>query len=154
MCYCHTTIHLLLDDCFWSRRNLHSSLRKSTTRKSTFGSSHSELIWKKMLLKSRQNSWKTPAKEPILQQRCMLEVCSCTKRVQSQSPSKDFDMILSNYFKNLRTTFLPRILFNACFNTLRVFVTLMLSPRTIPNITIVKTLTVITFAIEVKWFYL
>ena len=140
MCYCHTTIHLLLNDCFWSRRNLHSSSRKSTTRKSTFGNSHSELIWKKMLSKSRQNSWKTPTKEPSHSHLPKILIWSW--------------VIIYNYFKNLRTTFLPRILFNACFNTLRVFVTLILSPRTIPNITIVKTLTVITFAIEVKWFYL
>ena len=43
------------------QQNLH--LRKSTT-KSTFGSSHLELIWKKMLSRSRQNSWKMSAKRP------------------------------------------------------------------------------------------
>ena len=60
--YCHKTEHFLLDGCFccW---NLHS--RKSTTRKSTFGSSPQDL---------KKDSWKMLAKEPTLLQSCRLAV--------------------------------------------------------------------------------
>ena len=60
-----------------SFRNQHS--RKSTTRKSKSESRPPELIWRMVLSKYRQNSWKTQAKEPILLQSCRLEACSCTK---------------------------------------------------------------------------
>ena len=94
----------------WSFRNLHS--RKLTTRKSTFGSSPSELIWRMMLSKSRQNSWKMPAKEPTLLQSYRLEACSCTKNEPSHShPPKILRrswVIIYDYFKNLRTTFIPK----------------------------------------------
>ena len=103
--YWHRTERPLLDDCFCCR-NLHS--RKSTTRKSTFGSSPPDLIWKKILSKSRQNSWKMPAKEPTLLQSCRLEAYSCTKSEPSHShpPAKTW-VIIFDYFKNLRRTFIP-----------------------------------------------
>ena len=109
----------------WSFRNLHS--RKSTTRKSTFGSSPSEMIWRMMLSKSRQNSWKMPAKEPTLLQSYRLEACSCTKNEPSHS--KDFAKILSNYLRLLlrfKNNFYSRIFLNGRFITLCFFLIVVL----------------------------
>ena len=103
----HNAFHLMAAP--WSFRNLHS--RKSTTRKSMFGSIPSELIWRMMLSKSRQNSWKMPVKEPTLLQSCWLEACSCTKNEHCHShPPRILWrswLIIYDYFKNLRTTFIP-----------------------------------------------
>ena len=104
-----TTENLFLYGCFWSCRNLHSW--KSTTRKSTFGSSPPDLIWKKILSKSGQNSWKTSAKELTLQQSCRLEACSCTKNEPSHSHFPRILprswVIIYDCFKNLRKKFIP-----------------------------------------------
>ena len=91
-------------------RNLHS--RKSTTRKSTFGSSPPELIWRMMLSKSRQNSRIMPVTEPTLPQSRSLEAGSCTKSEPSHSHPPTILprswVIIYDYFKNLRTTFIPK----------------------------------------------
>ena len=69
-----------------------------------------ELIWKKILSKSRPNAWKIPAKEPTLLQRCRLEDCSCTKNEPSHShPPRiflRFFVIICDYFICLRTVFI------------------------------------------------
>ena len=127
--YCHRTEHLLLNRCFWSWRKLH--LRKSATRKSMFRSNHSELTWKKISSKSRQNLWKMLAKEPTVQQSCRLEVCSSTKNKLSHShPPRILSrswVLIYDAFKNLRAIFFPEYF----FSTLPVFVIVMLSLRTL-----------------------
>ena len=96
-----------------------------------FRSSHSELTWKKIPSKSRQNSWKMLAKEPTVQQSCRLELCSSTKNKPSHShPPKILSrswVLIYYTFKNLRTIFFPEYF----FSTLPVFLIVMLSLRTL-----------------------
>ena len=58
------------------------------------------MIWKKILPKSGKNSWKTPAKEPTLQQSYRLE--AHPPRILPIS-----SIIIYHYFKKLRTNFIP-----------------------------------------------
>ena len=131
--YCHRTEHPLLDGYNWSCRNLHS--KKSITRKPTFGSSHSKLIWKKMFLQSRENSWKMPPKRPTVQQSCRLEVGSCPKNEPSHSHLPRTLIwswvIIYEYFKNLRTPFFPRIFSMAALIYYSFLVPVMLSLQTL-----------------------
>ena len=96
-----------------------------------FGSSHSELTWKKIPSKSRKNSWKMLAKEPTVQQNCRLELCSSTKNKPSYShPPKTLSrswVLIYDTFKNLRTIFFREYF----FSTLPVFLIVMLSLRTL-----------------------
>ena len=74
-------------------------------------SSPPELVWTMMLSKSGQNSRKMPEKEPTLQQSRRLEACSCTKNEPSHShPPRILSrsrVFIYDYFKNLKTTFIP-----------------------------------------------
>ena len=139
--------HLLLDGCFCCR-NLHS--RKSTTRKSTFGSSPPELIWRMMLSKSRQNSRKMLDKEPTLLQ-------SYTKNKPSPRHPPRISprswVIIYDYFKNLRATLIPEYFLMAASIYYAFFLLSCYHYELWPNITQWNCLLWFKLAIKVKWFY-
>ena len=53
-------------------------LQENLQQENLHSEAATQLIWKKMLQKSKQNSWKIPAKELTLQHTCRLEACNCT----------------------------------------------------------------------------
>ena len=96
-----------------------------------FGSSHSELTWKKIPSKCRQNSWKMLAKEPTVQQSCRLEACTSTNNKPNHShPPRILStswVLIYDAFKNLRAIFFPEYF----FSTSPIFLIVMLSLRTL-----------------------